>query len=162
MSVAYAKLTIQMRLTGKPTSVMPVYMALGTSRSINIVPDLWQAADLFWPQLTKHAKDVIHRFLEVVWQRKNMTSTPIWHAREKVFPQFGPLISYLLTVDYAYAGLVSPPSMAELANISEAYQCQWCTWAAASWITRHGIWLYMSTIRYRRRLRISIISGFFP
>jgi hypothetical protein len=35
----------------------------------------------------------------------------------KIFPQFGPLISYLLTVDYAYTGLISQPSMAEMGHI---------------------------------------------
>ena len=116
-SVAYAKSTIPDAAYRKAYFCDACVYGSGTSRSIDIVPDLWQAADLFWPQLMSMPKMSFTDFWQWLAKKKYDKHSNLAHKGKKIFPQFGLLISYLLMVDYAYAGLVSPPSMAELANI---------------------------------------------
>jgi len=116
-SVAHAKSTIPDAAYKKAYFCDACVYGSGTSRTIDIVPDLWHAADLFWPQLTSMQKMSFKEFWQWLAKKKYDKHSDLACKGKKIFPQFGPLISYLLMVDYTYAGLVSPPSMAELAAI---------------------------------------------
>jgi len=78
------------------------------------------------------------------WQRRNMTSTLIWHGKgKKIFPQFGPLISYLLMVDtnLCWSGLNLHPWQSWLLYWSISMLVVYV--GCSSWIIDMGVWLYI-------------------
>src|SRR5882762_5054126 len=82
----------QMRLTGKPTSVMPVYMAL-VHLAASTLSQIYGKLLTYFGHNGRACQRCHSQISGSGWQRKNMTSTPIWHAREK---------RYFLSLDRSY------------------------------------------------------------
>jgi len=84
---------------------------------VEIVPSLWSAAKSKWMLLSTNDQIDFRKVLPLVWSR---TCRTCWTSRandRKTFLQFGPLIGYLLTADYSYTGVVSPPSLDDMADM---------------------------------------------
>jgi len=93
----------------------PMVYGSATRHSVEIVPSLWSAAKSKWTLLSNNDQIDFRKFYH--WLIKDMLDTlDKLSKRQKTFLQFGPLIGYLLTVDYSYTGVVSPPSLDDMAD----------------------------------------------
>src|SRR5882762_3992735 len=90
----------------------PNVYGTATRCSVDIVPSLWSAAEGKWMLLSDNNKIGFHKFYH--WLAKDMSDNS--GNGQKTFLQFGPLIAYLLTVDYSYTAVVSSPSLDDMAN----------------------------------------------
>ena len=91
----------------------PTVYGMATRCSVEIVPSLWLAAKCKWTQLSNGEQIGFCKFYH--WLAKDTLDNS--SKGQKTFPQFGPLIAYLLTADYSYTGIVSPPSLDDMANV---------------------------------------------
>jgi len=90
----------------------PMVYGTATRCSVDIIPSLWLAAERKWMLLSDNDQVNFRKFYH--WLAKDMLDKS--SKGQKTFLQFGPLIAYLLTADYSYTGIVSSPSLDDMAN----------------------------------------------